>query len=91
MTDAEDKTGNRSAKSWPNAIPLVTLLGVVFGAGVGWAQLYALSAKVKEFTDKSDARIQKLEEKSIERGAADATVAPMVNACAKVISERSKR
>lgn len=96
MVDAEDKTG-RFRQSWATAIPLVTLLGVVFGAGVGWAQLAAtrksiddVSVKVKEFADKSEARIRSLEEKTIERGAVDAAVAPMVSACAKVV-ERSKR
>lgn len=47
---------------WANAIPLVTLLAVVFGAGIFVAELRAMRGRFKEHQDEDEKKFKKLED-----------------------------
>lgn len=80
MSDAEDKTGRH--RNWASAIPLATLLGVVFTAGIVYAKLQinttgldSLGAKFDKYAEASEKRMRSLED---DRTAREAVSTPIV-------------
>jgi len=48
--------------SWANAIPLVTLLGVVFAAGIAFAELRAVRRELHAHHEADEKRFKKIED-----------------------------
>lgn len=91
MTDPEDKSGSRSGKSWADRIPLVTLLAVVFAAGLLYARIEFLGkdvARIEKAMAATDARTTALEQYRLTH---EAAAVPLMNQYAKDLADRNER
>lgn len=82
-------------RDWARAIPLVTIFGMVFGAGVIFAgqrvmsnSLDELSRDLKASTAAADARLRSLEDYRL---AHEAVASPLMNQYLKDLETRRKR